>query len=65
MLVDMSPGMLSRFVRWVESHGVDCNMNAEDGYLVIHGEAVHADGTVTRETDRARTVADARAILGY
>ena len=61
----MSPGQLRRLYEWVASHGVDCCLNAEDGYVVIYTELVDRDGNATRETDRAHSVKDARAILGY
>lgn len=61
----MTDAQLRRLFAWVASHGVDCYLNAEDGYIVVYTELVDMAGKWTRETDRVRTVRDARAVLGY
>jgi hypothetical protein len=62
---ELTGPQLDRLATWVRSHGVDAHANFEDGYVVIYSELVHEDGRTERECDRARSIADARAILGY
>lgn len=61
----MNDYQLRRLYEWVATHGVDCNLNAEDGYIVIYTPVALNGQVVGHEVDRARTLADARAILGY